>query len=70
MTVSSPRKSLRGSVKATENPRDRALVHVLFEAALRPGELLGMTVGSVEFRDKYYLITVNGKISVKRVPLS
>ena len=56
-------------VKATENPRDRALVYVLFEAALRPGELLGMMVGSVEFRDKYCLITVNGKTGVKRIPL-
>ena len=56
-------------VKATENPRDKALVYVLFEAALRPGELLGMTVGSVEFRDKYCLITVNGKTGVKRIPL-
>ena len=38
-------------VKAAENPRDRALVYVLFEAALRPGELLTMNVGSVEKRE-------------------
>jgi site-specific recombinase XerD len=56
-------------IKATENPRDRAFVHVLFEAALRPGELLTMTVGSVEFKDRYCLITVNGKTGVKRIPL-
>ena len=52
-----------------ENERDKALVSVLFEAALRPGELLGMTVGSVEFRDEYCLISVNGKTGVKRIPL-
>jgi len=56
-------------VKAADNPRDRALVYVLFEAALRPGELLTMNVGSVEFKDKYCLITVNGKTGVKRIPL-
>ena len=56
-------------VKATDNPRDKALVYVLFEAALRPGELLGMTVGSVEFKDKYCLITVNGKTGIKSIPL-
>ena len=56
-------------VKATDNPRDRALVYVLFEAALRPGELLTMTVGNVEFKDKYCLITVNGKTGIKRIPL-
>jgi len=48
-------------VKAVENSRDRALVYVIFEAALRPGELLTMTIGSVEFKDKYCLIAVNGK---------
>jgi len=56
-------------VKAAENPRDRALIYVLFEAALRPGELLTMTVGSVEFKDKYCLIAVNGKTGIKRIPL-
>ena len=52
------REEFEAIVKATDNPRDRALVYVLFEAALRPGELLGMTVSSVEFKDKYCLIAV------------
>jgi len=56
-------------VKATDNPRDRALVYVLFEAALRPGELLTMNIGSVEFKNKYCLIAVNGKTGIKRIPL-
>ena len=56
-------------VKAAENPRDRALIYVLFEAALRPGEILSMNVGSVEFKDKYCLIAVNGKTGIKRIPL-
>jgi hypothetical protein len=56
-------------VKVTDNARDRALVYTLFEGALRPGELLGMDVGSVEFKDKYCLITVNGKTGLKRIPL-
>ncbi|MEM1507009.1 MAG: site-specific integrase [Candidatus Bathyarchaeia archaeon] len=56
-------------VKATENARDRAMVYTLFEGALRPGELLSMSVGSVEFKDKYCLITVVGKTGLKRIPL-
>ncbi len=56
-------------VKATVNKRDRAIVFVLFEAALRPGELLTMRIGSVEFKDEYCLITVNGKTGIKRIPL-
>jgi integrase len=56
-------------LNAAENIRDKAMLHVLFEGALRPGELLGMTVGSVEFREDYCLITVNGKTGFKRIPL-
>jgi site-specific recombinase XerD len=56
-------------VKAATNTRDRALVYVLFEAALRPGELLTMIVGGVEFREEYCLISVNGKTGIKRIPL-
>ena len=63
------REEFEAIVKATDNPRDRALVYVLYEGALRPGELLTMNVGSVEFKDKYCLITVNGKTGIKRIPL-
>lgn len=56
-------------VKETENARDEALMYVLFEAALRPGEILMMDVGSVEFKERYCLIAVNGKTGIKRIPL-
>ncbi|MEM3759872.1 MAG: tyrosine-type recombinase/integrase [Candidatus Bathyarchaeia archaeon] len=56
-------------VKAAENSRDKAMIYVLFEGALRPGELLSMKVGSVDFRGEYCLITVNGKTGLKRLPL-
>jgi integrase len=49
--------------------RDRAMIYVLFEAALRPSELLTMRVGSVVFKDEYCLITANGKTGIKRIPL-
>jgi len=67
------REDFEAMVKATDNARDKALLYTLFEGALRPGELLGMSVGmsvgSVEFKDKYCLITVNGKTGLKRLPL-
>jgi hypothetical protein len=44
-------------VKAASNLRDREMLHVLFEAALRPGELPGMKVGGVEFKKDYCIIT-------------
>jgi integrase/recombinase XerD len=62
-------EEVKAMIGTAENERDKALVSVLFEAALRPGELLGMTVGSVEFRDSYCLITVKGKTGIKRLPL-
>lgn len=48
-------------ISKTENPRDKAMLYTLFEAALRPSELLTMEVKSVDFRDGYCLITVKGK---------
>lgn len=49
-------EDFEATVKAAGNPGDRAMLHALFEAALRPGELLGMSVGSVEFKKDYCII--------------
>ena len=48
-------------LKATTNKRDRAIIYVLFEAALRPSELLTMRTSSVIFKDEYCLITAMAK---------
>ena len=62
-------EEVRAMMAAAENERDRAMISVLFEGGLRPGELLSMTVGSVAFNSQYCLITVYGKTGVKRIPL-
>ncbi|MEM2189124.1 MAG: tyrosine-type recombinase/integrase [Nitrososphaerota archaeon] len=62
-------KDIKAMIEAADNPRDRAMLHVLFEAALRPGELLSMRISSVEFKRDYCIITVNGKTGIKRIPL-
>ncbi|MEM2613778.1 MAG: tyrosine-type recombinase/integrase [Nitrososphaerota archaeon] len=62
-------KDVKAMIEAADNPRDRAMIHVLFEAALRPGELLSMRISSVEFKRDYCIITVNGKTGIKRIPL-
>jgi len=49
-------EDFEATVKAAGNPGDRAMLHVLFEAALRPGELLGTSVGSVGFKKDYCII--------------
>lgn len=56
-------------ISCARNLRDRAMLWVFFEGALRPGELLTMKVGSVEFKDKYCLVSVHGKTGLKRIPL-
>ncbi|MDR2719484.1 MAG: tyrosine-type recombinase/integrase [Nitrososphaerota archaeon] len=56
-------------LKTTTNKRDRAMIYVLFEAALRPSELLTMHTNGVVFKDDYCLITANGKTGIKRIPL-
>jgi site-specific recombinase XerD len=62
-------KEITTILKAVTNKRDRAIIYVLFEAALRPSELLTMSVGSVLFKDQYCLIAANGKTGIKRMPL-
>ena len=62
-------EELNAMISAALNERDKALLSVIFEAALRPGELLTMMVGSVEFNEEYCIITVDGKTGVKRIPL-
>jgi integrase len=56
-------------IKVTTNKRDKAMIYVLFEAALRPGELLTMHISSVLFKEEYCLITANGKTGIKHIPL-
>jgi integrase/ribosomal protein L40E len=60
---------VKALMASAENERDRAMLSIMYEAALRPGELLTMTVRSVQFKDEYCLITVTGKTGVKCIPL-
>ena len=41
----------------------------MFEGAFRPGELLNLRVGGIEFKDNYVLVSTVGKTGKKRVPL-
>ncbi|MDR0373621.1 MAG: hypothetical protein LBI79_08770 [Nitrososphaerota archaeon] len=55
--------------KAATNKRDNAMIYVLFEAALRPSELLTMHTNSATFKEDYCLISANGKTGPKHIPL-
>jgi integrase len=56
-------------LKVATNKRDKAIIYVLFEAALRPSELLTMRTNCVAFKDNYCIITANGKTGIKCIPL-
>ena len=45
------------------------MLWVMFEGAFRPGELLNLRVGGIEFKDNYILVSTIGKTGKKRVPL-
>jgi len=63
------REDFEALVRAADNARDRAMIYTMFEGALRPGELLSMTMSSVEFNKEYCVISVHGKTGLKRLPL-
>jgi len=51
------------------NPRDKALVSLLWESGARIGELIDLTVGSIEHREHGLKIVVDGKTGSRRIPL-
>jgi len=56
-------------LRAARNSRDEAMLSVLFESAFRPGELLSLKVGSVQFLQDYCVASARGKTGQKRMPL-
>ena len=56
-------------VSKTKNVRDRALLWVMYEGAFRPGEVLSMRIGGVEFADKYVMVSTRGKTGQKDIAL-
>ncbi|CAE6501104.1 tyrosine-type recombinase/integrase [Candidatus Nitrosotenuis uzonensis] len=62
-------EELKAIINQTTNKRDRAMLWVMFEGAFRPGELLHLRVGGIDFRDDYVLVSTHGKTGSKSVAL-
>ena len=60
---------LNAIINQTTNKRDRAMLWVLFEGAFRPGELLHLRVGGIDFRDDHVIVSTFGKTGHKSVAL-
>lgn len=62
-------EEIKGLIKAANNPRDKALIFVLYETGCRIGEIVDMMVKHIQF-DKYGAqMIVNGKTGPRRVRL-
>jgi len=60
-------EDIKKLIKATDKPRDRSLVAVLYESGCRIGELLSMRIKHIQF-DKYgAILLLNGKTGSRRV---
>lgn len=62
-------KELYAIIGKAKNEKERAMLWMMFEGAFRPGELLNLKVGGIEFKDNYVLVSTIGKTGKKRVPL-
>ena len=56
-------------VRAAGSVRDRALLWTMMEGAFRPGEILNMRVGGIEFADRYMMVSTSGKTGQKNLAL-
>ena len=64
------KEELETTFQHTQHPRDRAMLQVLYEGALRSGELLSMNFKNVIFEeDGTATIIIRGKTGTRRVPL-
>ena len=56
-------------IAAAEHPRLKAVVAVLYEAALRVGELVSLRIRDVEFKREYATLKVKGKTGERTIPI-
>lgn len=60
-------EEIKQMTEAADNPRDRALVFVLYESGCRIGEILSLKIRNVQFDEHGSILLVNGKTGSRRV---
>ncbi|MBV0924528.1 tyrosine-type recombinase/integrase [Halomicroarcula limicola] len=60
---------IEAQAEAANNPRDRALIWMLYETGARIGELIDLTVGDIEDRKHGKKVVIEGKTGARRLPL-
>lgn len=60
---------IQAQIDAAKNPRDKALIAMLYETGARIGELIDLTVGDIEDRQHGKKLVIDGKTGARRLPL-
>ena len=63
------KEDIEAQADAAKNPRDKALIWLLYETGARIGELIDLTVGDIEDRKHGKKIVIDGKTGARRLPL-
>ena len=56
-------------LEATTDPRNKALIALLFDSGIRLGELLGLHVNDIDLASEPAHVVVNGKTGMRRIPI-
>ncbi len=62
-------EDVEAQINAAKNPRDRALIALLYETGARIGEIIDLTVGDIEDRKHGKKVVIKGKTGSRRLPL-
>jgi integrase len=63
------KEDIQKQIEAAKNPRDKALISILYETGARIGEIIDLTVGDIEDRKHGKKIVIDGKTGPRRLPL-
>jgi len=56
-------------IDAAENPRDKALIALLYDSGARPSEILNLKLKDIKLNKTHGEIFVNGKTGMRRIPI-
>lgn len=63
------KEDIQKQIEAAKNPRDKALISLLYETGARIGEIIDLTVGDIEDRQHGKKVVIDGKTGARRLPL-
>jgi site-specific recombinase XerD len=63
------KEDIEAQAEAAKNPRDKALIWILYETGARIGEIIDLTVGDIEDREHGKKVVIEGKTGARRLPL-